>query len=310
MSLAEFDVNHSISTSVIPEQRKNSRSKSPRLDQTTSEKATQNCQEVPASQCLFCRKRASNSEMNLVHMSTTHSFHVPDINDLQTDVETLLGYLHCVIHEFHSCLFCGTCKYSAEAVKAHMVSKGHCMLDLSAGSDFLDFWDSAEEADEEGVDVEECSLTQGDNDTPKMLAQVEMLLLPSGARIFARGESPNHSFKSAPHRGKSSQATATSSPSIALSQPKVSTPTKSLTTRDTMGLVGVPDQQRRALVATEHKMMKREHRAMLQQRWIVEKIANRQKNFKVRLSKEGSQRHLLTCVDPARRSWSQEWLNG
>jgi len=222
-------------------------------------------------------------------MASAHSFHIPDIEQLQTDTETLIDYLRCVIYEFNSCLFCGFSKYSAEAAKAHMISKGHCMLDMSEGSDFLDFWmvekvflEDDNAASEDAVPSQPPKLDGG----AKKLSETEMLL-PSGVRVFApsevstsfgRGASTSSRKASAPRRIAEVQNAIYSSSST-------TNPihTRSLAMRDTMGLIGLPDQQRRALAATEHKIMKRENRAMFQQRWIVEKIANRQKNFKVSL---------------------------
>jgi len=223
-------------------------------------------------------------------MASAHSFRVPDIEHLQTDTETLIDYLRCVIHEFNSCLFCGSSKYSAEAVKAHMISKGHCMLDMSEGSDFLDFWmiEQVLLEEEDGDSGDEVPSQHRELDrVAKKLSETEMLL-PSGLRVFARGD-VSISFgrgSAASSRQETAQSRrAEAQKAIYTSSLTANKPvhTRSLATRDTMGLIGLPDQQRRALAATEHKMMKRENRAMLQQRWIVEKIANRQKNFKVSL---------------------------
>ena len=99
----------------------------------------------PPEQCLFCPSTFIAVDENLDHMKSSHGFQIPDSETLQTDLETFIAYLALVIHRYTSCLYCSHAKGSAEAVQAHMLAKGHCMLDLSPGSEFLEFWDASQE---------------------------------------------------------------------------------------------------------------------------------------------------------------------
>ena len=47
---------------------------------------------VPNNDCLFCLHHSNNMEKNLVHMSDTHSFFVPDM-DFVTDLDGMMSYL-------------------------------------------------------------------------------------------------------------------------------------------------------------------------------------------------------------------------
>lgn len=81
-------------------------------------------------------------------MSRSHSLFIPAAIDngslaLAVDLETLVRYMHLVVHTYHECLFCHTQRQSARAVQQHMTGKGHCRVDLEdVGSEFRDFYES------------------------------------------------------------------------------------------------------------------------------------------------------------------------
>ncbi|KXT08116.1 hypothetical protein AC579_6636 [Pseudocercospora musae] len=107
------------------------------LEQDDSSNARDSEQDdmTTATDCLFCLTPSCSTKDNLDHMSACHGFIIPDFEH-----ETLLAYLGFVIAQFHACLYCGHERHSAEAARSHMLAKGHCMLDLSPSSEFLDFW--------------------------------------------------------------------------------------------------------------------------------------------------------------------------
>eukprot|EP00038_Savillea_parva_P031449 m.86723 g.86723 ORF g.86723 m.86723 type:complete len:479 (+) comp9674_c2_seq2:101-1537(+) len=115
--------------------------------------------------CLFCGTRSETLETNLEHMSKVHGFFIPDVEHLR-DLSGLIAYLQDKVSRFHICLTCnGTGKgfWSTEAVRGHMIAKGHCFVNYeeegqleleefySFGDDEDDDW---EDVDEEGDDVE------------------------------------------------------------------------------------------------------------------------------------------------------------
>ncbi|KAJ3349157.1 hypothetical protein HDU83_000715 [Entophlyctis luteolus] len=122
----------------------------------------------PKSDCLFCHAHKSASlEENMGHMAAAHSFFVPDLEFL-VDLEGLVRYLGEKISIGNVCLYCngrGRTLHSLEAVRGHMIDKGHCKIDYENGgeqevAEFYDFsstWDDAESdsdwVDEDGDEV-------------------------------------------------------------------------------------------------------------------------------------------------------------
>jgi pre-60S factor REI1 len=84
--------------------------------------------------CLFCSRTHTSLAQNLSHMSTSHSFHVQTAS-LLVEPTTLLAHFHSIITDFRECLYCRKRLRSSEAVRQHMVCKGHCMYDIAAGGD-------------------------------------------------------------------------------------------------------------------------------------------------------------------------------
>lgn len=99
-------------------------------------------------QCLFCSVPAFKSiDDNVMHMASAHSFFIPDLEYL-TDFSGLLSFLGERIAVDNTCIFC--LKKSREfrsldAVRNHMIDKGHCKIaydtegERLAVSDFYDF---------------------------------------------------------------------------------------------------------------------------------------------------------------------------
>ncbi|XP_075156168.1 cytoplasmic 60S subunit biogenesis factor ZNF622 [Haematobia irritans] len=136
--------------------------------------------------CLFCTHEAEDLVDNLKHMSETHSFFIPDV-EYCTDVEGLLHYLGEKVAVYFICLWCndrGKTFYSLDAVRKHMVDKGHCQmlhegLALAEYSDYYDYSSSYPD-NEEGMDIDE-------EVVPELLDGDEyQLVLPSGATIGHR----------------------------------------------------------------------------------------------------------------------------
>lgn len=153
--------------------------------------------------CLFCTAPSSTVENNLKHMSSEHSFFVPDLEYL-VDVEGLLTYLGEKVGCGFLCLWCnekGKAFQAVEAAQAHMRDKGHTKM-LHEGdalleyADFYDYRPSYPDYDPD-KDVEtdmevECSSksSQGDDDDEVEVEEVDgdgyTLVLPSGATVGHR----------------------------------------------------------------------------------------------------------------------------
>ncbi|KAG1152681.1 hypothetical protein G6F37_003254 [Rhizopus arrhizus] len=137
--------------------------------------------------CLFCTHKSSTFEDNMTHMTTTHSLFIPDIEYL-VDLRGLIRYLGEKITVGNVCLFCngkGRGMRSIEAVRKHMIDKGHCKIAYEEDDDaaeLVDFYDFSTsypqpvDGEEVDVDAELTNLTQG-----LTLADDEMsLVLPNG----------------------------------------------------------------------------------------------------------------------------------
>lgn len=96
--------------------------------------------------CMFCSVRSDSLESNLMHMTSTHGFFIPDAEYL-VDLQGLVTYLQNKITRYHWCLTCngkGRSFYSTEAVRGHMTGKGHCFVEYEENGqieleEFYDF---------------------------------------------------------------------------------------------------------------------------------------------------------------------------
>ncbi|KAJ3299915.1 hypothetical protein HK104_006066 [Borealophlyctis nickersoniae] len=161
--------------------------------------------------CLFCSSRTTSFESNMEHMAKQHSFFIPDIEYL-VDAKALIKYLGEKVAIANVCLYCngkGRAMHSLEAVRKHMVDKGHCKILYEDGAelevaDFYDFSstypDEAESvstgkgkeaADEEWEDIgsddeEELGDMSNAPGAVRITNDETQLILPSGVRIGHR----------------------------------------------------------------------------------------------------------------------------
>jgi pre-60S factor REI1 len=106
--------------------------------------------------CLFCSHISSSLEDNLTHMSSKHSFFIPDAEYL-IDLTGLITYLGEKLAVGNICIYCngkGREFRTLDAVRKHMVDKSHCKIaydtenDMLEMSDFFDFSSSYPDAEE------------------------------------------------------------------------------------------------------------------------------------------------------------------
>ncbi|CDO76715.1 hypothetical protein BN946_scf184796.g9 [Trametes cinnabarina] len=126
------------------------------INQTIDEKIAAARARISPTQCLFCIHNSTSLEENLTHMSVTHSFFIPDAEYL-VDLVGLITYLGEKVAVGNMCIFCngrGREFRTLEAVRKHMIDKGHCKIAYDAEedrleiSDFYDFSASYPDAEE------------------------------------------------------------------------------------------------------------------------------------------------------------------
>jgi pre-60S factor REI1 len=188
-------------------------------------------------------------------------------------MSSFLGYLATIVLDYNECLYCGVEKSSLNSVQTHMRDKGHCMIHLDAESELLDFW-ALSDSDDEDTPT---------NETPAAikLSDTEMRL-PSGTVINSRSDTTQLRTKPslAHSRSRGSQyrvkrdemraITATAPADSPTAPGHEHRSERRVAVRGEMGLVGVSEAQKRALVVTEKKMKRREALAKAAMRHAVE----------------------------------------
>ncbi|KAJ2024416.1 pre-60S factor rei1, partial [Coemansia sp. S610] len=135
-------------------------------------------------------------ESNMEHMSLAHSLFVPDLEFI-VDLRGLIKYLADKVSVANVCLYCngrGRALQSLEAVRRHMLDKGHTKIayeteiDILEISDFYDFSSTYPDADEADADMQLDVVRPGGRQSaaPQMEEDEGELVLPSGTRIGHR----------------------------------------------------------------------------------------------------------------------------
>ncbi|XP_069111327.1 cytoplasmic 60S subunit biogenesis factor ZNF622-like isoform X2 [Argopecten irradians] len=163
---------------------------------------------IALEECLFCSHVNKTLEDNVKHMTSKHSFFIPDAEFL-VDLEGLITYLGEKVGSGHVCLWCndkGKTFHSSQAVQKHMLDKGHCKLlhEGDAVYEYTDFYDyrksypdyQEEEFDEEDEEasrgLEDVEMEEDGEDVEEEVEQKVLssenfeLVLPSGATIGHR----------------------------------------------------------------------------------------------------------------------------
>lgn len=101
---------------------------------------------LASTDCLFCPHKSTSFEDNLTHMSSAHSFFIPDA-DYLVDLPGLIAYLGEKVVVGNVCIYCndkGKAFRSTDAVWKHMSDKGHCKIGYESQKDKMevaDFYD-------------------------------------------------------------------------------------------------------------------------------------------------------------------------
>ncbi|KAJ7647464.1 C2H2 type zinc-finger-domain-containing protein [Roridomyces roridus] len=190
------------------------------IDQTIDEKIAAARARLSPLSCLFCPHTSALFEDNLTHMSTIHSFFIPDAEYL-VDLQGLISYLGEKIAVGNLCIYCngkGREFRTLEATRKHMLDKSHCKIaydsedDRLEISDFYDFTSSYpeetrkkknnsedetedwEDEEEDGESADEVVDEDDEDDSDELPPENEIsygdsnleLILPSGTRIGHR----------------------------------------------------------------------------------------------------------------------------
>lgn len=140
---------------------------------------------IQNNDCLFCDHHSRSLVKNLKHMTVVHSFFIPD-PEYCIDIKGLLTYLGEKIFAGFMCIWCnetGKSFQSVEAVRAHMVDKGHCRVlhegdALAEYAEFYDYSSSYPDAENGDADAEV--------EIPELDDSDYQLVLPSGNVIGHR----------------------------------------------------------------------------------------------------------------------------
>jgi pre-60S factor REI1 len=221
-------------------------------------------------------------------MSSLHGLFIPSPNEL-SDLETFLGYLATIIFEYNECLYCGLERGTVDGVQTHMRDKGHCMINMHAGSELLDFWEISDGRHEEQDEDEQCVMR-----ARVKLSDTEMRL-PSGVVINSRSDTAQ--FRARPglvqlrtkgekyrtRRDEMKAITAGEDQEVADGEQRGLSCSNEhrVAVRGEMGLVGLSENQRRALQVTEKKMKRREAVAKAATRYAMEQEPIKTKYYKV-----------------------------
>ncbi|KAF2667832.1 hypothetical protein BT63DRAFT_415354 [Microthyrium microscopicum] len=262
---------------------------------------------VAPSQCLFCSTDSTTLDQNIAHMLSEHSFFIPDPEHL-VDKQTLITYLRLIISQYHECLYCGTARNSAEGIRQHMADKGHCMINFDTESELLDFWDFSGSTD--NSDEEE---DQNENNTPAVpgpskfqkspqphsLSSTE-LRLPSGRLITSRAHTPvplncllkkrtqskrtrkaitNDSLEPKDEISREQEAQGTEDTQTPAATGTSGSSSRQIARRGELGLLGLSDAQKQAVMVTERKMQRKEKVTRQARQWAIELSVERRKYY-------------------------------
>lgn len=164
-----------------------------------------------------------------------------------------------------------------------MMSKGHCKLNPEPGSEYEDFYEVASDIEDEDLDAD-----AKEDKTKILVSDDNELHLPSGRTLGHRSQARYYRQRT-PVRGKSTERLAIedskeSGEGIEEQGEESGNSCRQLAIRPArgeMGMVGVPELQKRALIAVEKKMMKAEIRAKMNYQKGLDRLGNKQKYYRV-----------------------------
>jgi pre-60S factor REI1 len=291
----------SVATSLVSAQPESPKAASSKVAQSSNaggrerEEFEEAFDEASPTRCLFCMKNFDSLQLNLVHMSSEHGLYIPEVDHLAS-LETFIGYLSTVVNEYNECLQCGMVKQSAEGIRRHMLDKGHCMINLEREPELLEFWEFSDSDDE--VPKSKARKTG----IPSGVTSQGEFTLASGKTVGTKNkarETRNSARRTALAAKESSDKLIDEDPNEDASEPAPVDPVESIikaergsqdrtvALRDSMGLVGVSDQQKRSLVVVQRKMRKQQALVQASVNWARGKDADREKSYGIKINLAG-----------------------
>ena len=142
---------------------------------------------IANNDCIFCDHHSKNLINNIKHMSIKHSFFIPD-TEYCIDVEGLMSYLAEKVCKDFMCIWCnekGRTFYSLDAVRKHMIEKGHCKMlhEGAALAEYVDFYDYSASYPDHNEEMDVDAEIEG---PPALDGDEFQLVLPSGAVLGHR----------------------------------------------------------------------------------------------------------------------------
>jgi pre-60S factor REI1 len=231
---------------------------------------TQDDTDFEPTQCLFCVSTSESIDSNLDHMSKFHGMRIPSPHQLTVDPTTLLSYLNLVISVYNECLTCGTQRRNTQAIRQHMLGKGHCSFDISdAESKYREFWNFGEDGAGVQVDGENITLPSGRVVMSRSVRTTQQRQRPSGSDVISLSRSNDPSSEALnPSPSKSSNPSANTSSTShkqALTKQDVRAlnldkQLGTLRTSDRLALAHLPASEQRAILATQHSQLQKARR--------------------------------------------------
>jgi pre-60S factor REI1 len=256
-------------------------------------------QDTDTTLCLFCRLSLPSHHHLLSHMSAIHNFIIPHPDQL-IHLPTFLAYLDRCVREHHECLYCGAVKQTASKVQRHMRDMRHCRLGFEKEGGLWGFWDFQEEdgVEEEGEREGEGEGWEGGGGRVE-IGDAEMRLANGrvvGSRFARVNVSSTTRRTSRLEQAQASASTHLALPHSALASSSSDLPSRQLSLRRAeMGLAGLSEHQRAALVLSEKKAQRCELAARRAREWVRARGANAYKHDQVDTGKGkwGKQNHRL-----------------
>ncbi|KAI5203945.1 hypothetical protein E4T39_03988 [Aureobasidium subglaciale] len=231
-----------------------------------SEEASDSSQtlDFDATHCLFCSNISDNIDTNLIHMSKSHGMTIPSPHQLSVDPTTLLNYLNLVISVDHECLTCGTQRRNTQAIRQHMLGKGHCAFDISdIESEYREFWDFEVDDEKAEVDGDNITLPSGrvvtsrSSRATQQRRRLQALDMSSPSDILTSDEGATEASSSLTIRRSSQKQALTKQDLRALNHDKQ---LSALRSSDRLALAHLPASEQRAILDSQHKQVQKARR--------------------------------------------------
>eukprot|EP00735_Rhodelphis_limneticus_P006166 TRINITY_DN18538_c0_g1::TRINITY_DN18538_c0_g1_i1::g.1040::m.1040 TRINITY_DN18538_c0_g1::TRINITY_DN18538_c0_g1_i1::g.1040 ORF type:complete len:420 (-),score=121.24,sp/Q9ZQ18/REIL2_ARATH/30.51/1e-43,zf-C2H2_2/PF12756.2/6.3,zf-C2H2_2/PF12756.2/0.032,zf-C2H2_2/PF12756.2/2.5e-25,zf-C2H2_jaz/PF12171.3/0.19,zf-C2H2_jaz/PF12171.3/3.3e-05,zf-C2H2_jaz/PF12171.3/0.014,zf-C2H2_4/PF13894.1/3.1e+02,zf-C2H2_4/PF13894.1/0.058,zf-C2H2_4/PF13894.1/1.9e+02,zf-C2H2_4/PF13894.1/1.1,zf-met/PF12874.2/9.6e+02,zf-met/P len=91
--------------------------------------------QLDLEECVFClNHKSATFEDNITHMAKHHGFIIPYVENVK-NLATLLQYVGQKVAIGYTCVFCDRGFQSVDAVRKHMLDKGHCKMKFEPSGD-------------------------------------------------------------------------------------------------------------------------------------------------------------------------------